>query len=175
MFHHSILLNHSHRITSYNVCYTKLLRIVLVQEGSLVTAFEGLMEITGEPAGVRAQRQGSCLETGSDHGTLFDFGEFHGDKTGDVENKKPRVQVEGDRGLGEGGIGNRQRLEALQALLVAYRITSYNVCYTKLLRPGSNVLPCASITRVSGPCQDSASAPFPTKTIRFPLTATASA
>ena len=91
------------RITSYNVCYTKLLRLagfaclhILKQAGQSNTKIPHVVEIISRPDGVSAHRTNLRM-----HNVIPDIVQQNG-------------VVFYDR-------GNR-------------RITSYNVCYTKLLR-----------------------------------------
>ena len=95
------------RITSYNVCYTKLLR-----------AFGGLFHVHAHE-GAQAVVDDARGDGQAAHAETF------------IER---RYGLEPSGPLGDGGVDGEQAL--FQARLVDRmgRITSYNVCYTKLLR-----------------------------------------
>ena len=95
------------RITSYNVCYTKLLRLRSLHEGWDRACGQGLADHFHRMCGVRRR-----IET-------------------------DRRQLNG-KGLLEENNGHRAKQRYRKQtgdLRNGIRITSYNVCYTKLLRP----------------------------------------
>ena len=80
---------HRFRITSYNVCYTKLLRLAAAGRGQLAGAQAVRVHVHARPGRVR---------------------------------DRPKPFIKHDKTATLGGKAHR------------FRITSYNVCYTKLLR-----------------------------------------
>ena len=101
------------RITSYNVCYTKLLRHPLVVVG------------------------GPCAGNPEPLADFFDCAVI-----GDGEEAVVELcaALRSSRAAGENRAALLKRLAQIEGLYVPslfevrYRITSYNVCYTKLLR-----------------------------------------
>ena len=73
------------RITSYNVCYTKLLRIGLVGPElgpALLELADGGLDVEGDGAGLRVRHEAAAAE---DHTELTDVLHHVGRRDGDVE------------------------------------------------------------------------------------------
>ena len=93
------------RITSYNVCYTKLLRIA----ARAIGADETLVYVRAEyPLAVERMRR--AVRDAGERGIL------------------------GQNVFGSGANVSCAIMEGAGAFVCGDRITSYNVCYTKLLR-----------------------------------------
>ena len=115
------------RITSYNVCYTKLLRLLnpyalFISILSLVILTKSKKVFSKIPSPIIAIIVGIFL--------VYFFNlpvETIESKFGQIPNTIPLPSLPEI---------NLQKLELLfpSALSIAFRITSYNVCYTKLLR-----------------------------------------
>ena len=99
-----------HRITSYNVCYTKLLRVVHDRERA------ALLHVRVEVAGIRCQHHHAAPRANPHRLQAFSV-------SANVMDLDTRRDLRGP-------------VVKLHALVedAADRITSYNVCYTKLLR-----------------------------------------
>ena len=98
------------RITSYNVCYTKLLRAKLAEEG--LPLQRSIALITGAAGAIGA---GICQEL-LENGCHVAATDLPGDRLTELVEELKRTYL--DRIIG----------------VSLDRITSYNVCYTKLLR-----------------------------------------
>ena len=129
------------RITSYNVCYTKLLRD---QQGRMEIAVADMAEDRRDEAG--------CGDVFLRAGDAFgQFGDRHADVGGQRAAAGAELQA-GEIGVVAGlpelasvfrpgrpfetgaGMFGGQGFDGLRLFFDAGRITSYNVCYTKLLR-----------------------------------------
>ena len=120
------------RITSYNVCYTKLLRVLSRQhdESHVRIRLDRLDLVRVNPVLHAVQSRNRY------HGSPFLFA-----RTGRAESAAPRTALKTPR-ISQDTIslplqtqhGIKHRVRSLNRFGARLRITSYNVCYTKLLR-----------------------------------------
>ena len=111
------MLTHRNRITSYNVCYTKLLRIEdYIVEGGYKAVAKALFEMTPESVLAEVKTANLRGRGGAGFPAAIKW-ELCRNEQSDQRYIICNAD-EGDPGA-------------------FHRITSYNVCYTKLLRPVS--------------------------------------
>ena len=143
---HQLQRPENHVITSYSIHYTKLYDYGLVTPDSGSIVWDGRELQIRSPSHARELGIGMVFQ----HFSLFEtltvtenialcltqtMREQIGDLAGRIRELSGNygLNIDPDRYVFSLSMGERQRVEIIRCL-IQHRITSYNVCYTKLLR-----------------------------------------